>query len=105
MVTSTITFDTTEPSVVVSARCAPITSLFMRLIERAGLGAGEERDGHALHVVEQLHAQVEDDALTDLRREPALGVAHAGVDERGGDDERGEHGSAWPGCRRGWRCR
>ena len=32
VVTSTITFDTTEPSVVVSARCAPITSLFMRLI-------------------------------------------------------------------------
>ena len=32
MVARTITFDTTEPRVVVTARWAPITSLFIRLI-------------------------------------------------------------------------
>ena len=32
VVTRTMTFDTTDPSVPVSARCAPITSLFNRLI-------------------------------------------------------------------------
>ena len=32
VVPSTITFDTTDPSVVVTARWAPMTSLFIRLI-------------------------------------------------------------------------
>ena len=32
VVASTMTFDTTEPSVVVTARWAPMTSLFIRLI-------------------------------------------------------------------------
>ena len=43
--------------------------------ERAGLGAGEERDRHPLHVVEHLGAQVVDQALADARGEPALDQA------------------------------
>ena len=40
--------------------------------ERAGLGAGEEADRHALHMVEELHSQIEDQAFADTSREPAL---------------------------------
>ena len=40
--------------------------------ERAGLGAGEERDRAALHVVEELGAQVVDEPLADPRRPAAL---------------------------------
>ena len=39
--------------------------------ERAGLGAGEERQRLTLHVAEDLGAQVEDQALTDARGVPA----------------------------------
>ena len=39
--------------------------------ERAGLGAGEEAEGHALHVVVQGRAQVEDQALADAGGVPA----------------------------------
>ena len=60
-----MTFDTTVPErrgdrllradhVVVEAR-----------LERAGLRAGEERERHALHVVEQGDAQVVDEPLAD----------------------------------------
>ncbi len=41
--------------------------------QRAGLGAGEEGQRHPLHVVEHLGAQVEDQALADAGRVPALG--------------------------------
>ena len=59
--------------------------------ERAGLGAGEEGDGHALHVVEQRHAQVVDEALADARRPPALDERQTGVATAGGhDDQRGQ---------------
>ena len=34
----------------------------------AGVGAGEERDRHPLHVVEHLPAQVEDQALAEAGR-------------------------------------
>ena len=40
--------------------------------EGAGLGAGEEGQRHALHVVEQPQPQVEDQALADAGAEPAL---------------------------------
>ena len=65
---------TTLDSVDVNACCAPCTSL-LRRETRAGLGPGEEADGHALHVVEHLRAQVVDEALPDASREPPLGEA------------------------------
>ena len=37
-----------------------------------GLGAGEEADGHALDMVEQLHSQIEDQVLADTRAEEAF---------------------------------
>ena len=43
----------------------------------AGLGAGEERQRHPLHVLEDLGAHVEDQALADPRREPAGAEATA----------------------------
>ncbi len=63
--TSVMMFWTTVPMVLVTACCAPITSLFMRLVERAGLGAGEERDRQPLHVVEQRDPHVVDQTFTD----------------------------------------
>ena len=80
--TSVMTFETTVPSVLVTACCAPITSLLSRRLQRAGLGAGEERDRHALHVVEQRDPQVVDEALADPGRVPALEQAEPGVGER-----------------------
>ena len=55
--------------------------------ERAGLHAGEERHPHALHVVVQGHAQVEDEPLADARRPPALAERQQRLDERGAQDE------------------
>ena len=54
-----------------TARWAPITSLLRRLISPVWVRV--KGDGHALHVVEQRHPQVEDEALADARRPPALG--------------------------------
>ena len=65
-----------------TARWAPITSLFMPADQRAGLGAGEEGDGHALHVVEQRDPQVVDEALADPGRPAALDERQAGLGER-----------------------
>ena len=90
-----IAFWTTVPMVLVTACCAPMTSLLIRLIERAGLDPGEERDREPLHVVEQRDPHVVDQALTDPGRVPALqeaehrvgdGDAHGG--EREAEDER-----------------
>ncbi len=50
--------------------------------QRAGLGAGEERDRLALHVDEHLGAQVVDQPLADPGGEPALDQADPGVDDR-----------------------
>ena len=50
------------------------------LHQRAGLGAAEERERHALHVVEDRGAQVEDQALAHLRRHPAVGDGQAGAE-------------------------
>ena len=75
-------FDTTDPSVPVSARCAPITSLFMRLMSAPVCVACEERDRHALRVIEQRSTQFEDEALADLRRPPALAERQQRVTER-----------------------
>ena len=55
--------------------------------ERPGLRAREECDGLALDVVEDLRAQVEDEALPDLRREPARDEPESGVQQR----EQGDH--------------
>ena len=58
--------------------------------ERAGLGAGEEGDRHPLDVVEQLHPQVVDQALTDPARQVALDESEHRFAERGGDHEEEE---------------
>ena len=52
--------------------------------EGAGLGPAEEADRHPLHVVEDLGAQVVDEALADAGREPALGEADGGRTARRG---------------------
>ena len=58
--------------------------------EGAGLGPAEEADRHPLDVVEDLGAQVVDEALADARREPALGEADGGGDDGEHGDEAGE---------------
>ena len=45
-------------------------------LECARLRAGEERDRHVLHVVEQLDAQVVDEPLADASRVVALRERH-----------------------------
>ena len=64
----------------------------------AGLRAGEEGDRHALHVVEQPDAQVEDEALADPRRPTTARPASSAPSDdgdgdheerRGGDESRG----------------
>ena len=64
--------------------------------QRAGLGAGEEGQRHALHVGEHARAQVEDEALPDAGgqpahadREPRVEDCHARGGERQADDQRG----------------
>ena len=52
----------------------------------AGVGAGEERDRHALHVLEHPAAQVEDQALAEPGRLQPLEQPDAGVDD--GDERR-----------------
>ena len=54
--------------------------------QRAGPGAGEERHRHPLHVVEHGGAQVEDQALADRRRQPALHEPDARLRDRDGRD-------------------
>ena len=55
--------------------------------ECTGLGAGEERDGQSLDVVEQGDAQIEDDAFADLGRLPPLEERHRRFDECGDHDQ------------------
>ena len=57
-------------------------------LQRAGLRAGEERDRHVLHVVEQRDAQVADQAFADPGGEPTLHEREQRVGEREAD--RGE---------------
>ena len=66
--------------------------------ERAGVGAGEERDRHALHVLEHSPAQVEDEALAEPGRLEPLEQPDAGVDERDRADQHGQpdHGAGGP---------
>ncbi len=54
--------------------------------QRAGLRAGEERQGLALHVVEDLGAQVVDEALADPRGEVAVYHAEQRVEHRDARD-------------------
>ena len=82
VVTSTTTLLTMLPSVLVTAVLRADDVVVQPAGERAGLGAGEERDRHALHLGEQRHPQVVDDALTDGGAAPPLhdgqtGVGHA----------------------------
>ena len=58
----------------------------------AGLGAGEEGDGHGRHVVEEPDPQVVDQALPDAGRVEALHERQRRGGQRGADDERGQHG-------------
>ena len=55
-----------------------------------GLGAGEELQRHALHVVVDAAAQVQDDALADAGRIPPLDQRQQGVDDRQRGDDQGE---------------
>ena len=83
LITRATTLDTTEPSVPVTARWAPSTSLLSRLVSAPVSLRVKNDDRHALHVVEQRHPQVVDEALADPRRQVALGQGEAGVGERG----------------------
>ena len=56
----------------------------------AGLGPGEEGQGHALDVPEHLRAHVEDQTLADDRGDAALGEGKDGVDERQAAGEAGQ---------------
>ena len=58
--------------------------------ERAGLGAGEERNRHPLYVIEQLHSKVVDQALADPAREVALDQAQNRFAQRSGDHKEEE---------------
>ena len=60
--------------------------------QRAGLGAGEKREGESLDVVEQRHPEVEDEALADPGRCPPLGERQRGLGERGADHQQAEDG-------------
>ena len=54
-----------------------------------GLGAGEERQGHALDVAEHLGAHVVDQALADVGGDPPLGQGEGAVGEgQDGDQDR-----------------
>ena len=59
--------------------------------QRAGLRAGEERDGLTLHAVEQRRPQLVDQALADPGRPPTLRNRQESVAESGQHDETGEH--------------
>ena len=59
--------------------------------QRAGLRAGEERNGHLFDLVEEGDAQVVDEALADAGAQPALHDGEHRVTERGHhEDEREE---------------
>ena len=58
--------------------------------ERAGAGAGEERDRHPLDVVEHRGAQVEDEALADAGRQPPVGEPEPALGDRQHGDQHGE---------------
>ena len=58
--------------------------------QRAGLGAGEEGQRHALDVAEHLGAHVENEALADVGRDAPLGEGEAGVGERQDRDQDGQ---------------
>ena len=64
-----MTFDTTVPSVFVTACCAPTTSLFRRDCSAPVCVRVKNAMRHPLHVVEQRDAQVVDEALADARRQ------------------------------------
>ena len=77
VVASTMTLDTTEPSVPVSARCAPITSLFSRLMSAPVWVRVKKAIGIRCTWSNSAHPQVEDQALADARRAPALAERRA----------------------------
>ncbi len=63
----------------------------------AGLGTGEERERHALDVIEHRRAHVEDQALADAGGVPTLGEGQDRVDDRQpGDHECDLHDHAGP---------
>ena len=63
-------------NVPVTARCAPLTSLFRRDIISPGLGVGEKAHAHALHVGIERLAQIADDAFAHGRTQIALRDLH-----------------------------
>ena len=87
-----MTFDTTEPSVPVTARWAPITSLFMRLTSAPVWVRVKNAIGMRCTWSNSAVAQVEDQALADPGRQPALDQREHGGPERGHHHQEGEHG-------------
>jgi hypothetical protein len=91
VVTSTITLLTTEPSVPVTARWAPMTSLLSRLTSAPVWVRVKNAIGMALHVVEQGHPQPVDEPLAHPGRAPALDDGEAGVGGGGHHAQAGQH--------------
>ena len=58
--------------------------------QRTGVGPGEEGDGHALHVLEHLLAEVEDQALAEAGRLEAAEEADDRAGHGDGGDEQGQ---------------
>ena len=58
--------------------------------ERARTSACEERDRHALHMIEDSGPQIEDQSLAEVRREPAAEESERRLGERDQGDEQGE---------------
>ena len=85
--TSAITLLTTPESVHVNARWAPMTSLLSRLTSAPVRVRVKNATGIRCTWAEHGPAQVEDDALADPRRLPALGEPSAAV----GDGDHGDH--------------
>ena len=85
-----MTFETTVPSVLVTACCAPMTSLLRRDINAPVCVRVKNDDRQPLHVVEQLDPHVVDEALADARGEVPLHQAEDGVREREADGRAAE---------------
>ena len=90
------TFDTTVPSVPVTARWAPITSLFRRLTSAPVWVRVKKAMGWRWTWSNSGGAQVVDQALADGGRQPALDHPEGGDGEGDHDHEPGQHGDlAW----------
>ena len=88
-----MTFETTVPSVLVTACCAPMTSLLRRDCRAPVCARVKNASGMLLHMVEHRDPQVVDQPFADPGREPALHEREQRVREGEadrGDRERGD---------------